>query len=204
MPEKTVFLIRHGRTQGNEEKRYTGSRTDEELLPEGIHEAERLRGRLSGLLPGTYRVYSGPLRRTRETAEILFPDTPALVIDRLTEIDFGEFEGKSHRELLGLQAYQAWLDAGGKMPIPGGEPRERFVRRSYLGFLEALGDASREEGAVIVCHGGNIMSIMSTLTGEDYYAFLTKNLGGYIVKLETGDGETSVISYDRLDCGDPD
>ena len=45
--------------------------------------------------PNVARVYSSPLLRCRETAEILFPDTTLQTVDNLIEMDFGDFEGKS-------------------------------------------------------------------------------------------------------------
>ena len=58
----TVYLIRHGQTQGNLERRYIGS-TDQPLCPAG---REAL-----GPLPPVDRVYASPLRRCRETAALL-------------------------------------------------------------------------------------------------------------------------------------
>ena len=55
---------------------------------------------------------------------------------------------------------------------------------------------------VIVCHGGNIMSILSRLTGDDYYDFMTETLGGYVLELETNDEGINVISYHKLRAGD--
>lgn len=65
-----LLLIRHGTTKGNKEHRYVGS-TDEELL---TGERERL---LTLSETGKYRadiVVVSPMRRCRETAEILFQD----------------------------------------------------------------------------------------------------------------------------------
>ena len=88
------------------------------------------------------------------------------------------------------------------MDIPEGEGRDAFIKRSYEGFLDALGDRSIDETIAIVCHGGNIMSVMSRLTGEDYYDFMTETLGGYILELETDDEGISIISYHKLGAGD--
>ena len=68
-------LIRHGETALQKEHRYQGI-TDAPLSPEG-------RGKLhpAGALPE--RVIVTPLQRTRETADILFPGLPQLVIPPL-------------------------------------------------------------------------------------------------------------------------
>ena len=97
--------------------------------------------------------------------------------------------------------YQEWIDSGGTMPFPGGESREGFNERSFTGFLRALGDPDREETIVVVCHGGNIMAILSRLTGEDYYTFMTKSLDGYRLELETDDEGITVHTFRRIVYG---
>ncbi|MCR5674107.1 MAG: histidine phosphatase family protein [Lachnospiraceae bacterium] len=210
MAKKTVFMIRHGETPGNAEKRYIGCRTDEGLSAEGVARAARFYGAHPNLpgRSGTFRVCTSPMRRAAETAEILFPPdrregSLIVRISDLREIDFGDFEGKTHGELLGSPAYQDWLNTGGTTPIPGAERREDFIDRSFRGFHEALGDARKEETIAVVCHGGNIMAVMSRLTGGEYYSFLTGNLGGYCLELEADDENLSVLSYHRIDGGDP-
>ncbi len=203
MAHKTIYFIRHGKTPGNAEKRYIGKRTDEELSVEGKSEAEGLLSSISKLIPdGIDRVCSSPMKRAVQTAEILFGGQDIQVIDNLMEIDFGVFEGKNYAELNGDETYQKWIDSNGTMSIPEGEGRADFIDRSYAGFDEALGDRSKEESIVIVCHGGNIMSVLSRLTGKDYYDFMTETLGGYVLEVETNDEGTSVISYHKLGAGD--
>lgn len=202
MAHKTIYFIRHGKTPGNAEKRYIGKRTDEELSAEGKSEAGELLSSISKLIPdGIDRICSSPMKRAVQTAEILFGDQDIQVIDNLVEIDFGVFEGKNYAELNGDETYQKWIDSNGTMSIPEGESREDFIDRSYAGFEDALGDRSKEESVVIVCHGGNIMSVLSRLTGKDYYDFMTETLGGYFLEVETDDEGISIISYHKLGAG---
>ena len=60
-----IMLIRHSMTAGNLQRRYVG-RTDEGLCPEGIELAEQKAQFL--LMPDI--VYTSPMLRCRETAEI--------------------------------------------------------------------------------------------------------------------------------------
>ena len=60
-----IYLLRHGLTAYNAEKRYQGQR-DIPLCPAG-----RAQLRQADLRPET--VYITPLCRTRQTAEVLFP-----------------------------------------------------------------------------------------------------------------------------------
>ena len=53
----------------------------------------------------------------------------------------------------------------------------------------------------MICHGGNIMAVMSELTGEDYYGFYVGNLDGYVMKADVDGKRISVVSYDRIGSG---
>lgn len=191
---KTVYLIRHGETRGNREKRYIGSRTDEPLSEEGLH-------KLTGWTGHDLKVYVSPMIRCLQTAQALFGDKKAIIKDNLKEIDFGDFEGGNYKELSDNPDYQRWIDSGGEMPFPKGESRENFINRSFDAFLEIVKqEASDRIG--IVCHGGNIMAVMSRLTGLGYYDFQVECAGGYRLELNVKEtGEIDVISYLRIYCG---
>lgn len=200
MANKKVYLIRHGVTIGNIEKRYIGLRTDQPLCEEGIRAARELRSRIPASFYRQIKmVYSGPMLRARETARILFDDRDITVIDELTETDFGYFEGKNYADLNGDAVYQKWIDSNGEDPIPGAEKREDLIARSLEGLKKALGDMRTDECIAIVCHGGNIMGILSHLTGENYFHFMTKNLNCWVMDLETDGKNIVATAYDRVD-----
>ena len=159
---REIILIRHGKTYGNTLGRYIGT-TDEELCPEGREELAALResGQYRSIRPDL--VYVSPLRRCRQTAELLFPGVPQEICRDFRECDFGEFENKNYKELSGNPAYQAWVDSGGTLPFPGGESREAFQERCRAEFARVLRARRKQAGsnAVFVVHGGTIMSILS-------------------------------------------
>ena len=193
------YLIRHGITEGNKDLNFNGCRTDEPLSQEGRDAIISIED-----IPGNAAVFTSPMIRARQTAEIMLPGRPAEVIENLKEMDFGKFEGKNHRQLEGDPEYQAWLDSGGAMRIPGGDSLEDFMRRTVAGLAEALAKA-KAEGAdcmYIVTHGGTIMSLMCLLTGESYYGFNPPNGAGYEIEAETDDAGHFVVqtAYDRF-CG---
>ncbi len=228
MAHKTVYLIRHAATDGNAEGRYIG-RTDEPLAGGGgplgtglgVHFAEdhhlvcrrkenepltpspKVHPQPQTRRPKVHRVAASPMKRAVQTAQILFGGMELTKIEELREIDFGYFEGKNHKELNGAPVYQAWIDSNGQADIPGGERRSDFVQRSYAGFIKALGDPQKDETIAIVCHGGNIMAVLSTLTGKDYYDFQTGNLSGYCLDLETDDEGIHDLTYTRIAPWDP-
>ena len=98
-----VILIRHGMTEGNELRRYIG-RTDEPLSEKGAAQAGA-----AGRDPELEAVYVTALRRTGQTARLLFPNARQTVVAGLEEMDFGEFENRSARDMEGDSAYRAWV-----------------------------------------------------------------------------------------------
>ena len=158
-------LIRHGQTQGNLERRYIGSRTDEPLCNQGI----------AALKERTYpyvgRVFVSPMRRCIQTAAILYPGVTPEIVEDFRECDFGAFENKAYEELSGRADYQAWLDSGGELPFPGGESCAAFSARCAAAF-EGLESKAREDCALVV-HGGTIMAIMErfAVPKGSYYDF---------------------------------
>jgi broad specificity phosphatase PhoE len=85
----SLVLVRHGRTEWNRERRLVG-RNDVALDEVG---REQVRG-LAGLLGSVSELRTSPLRRARETAELLAPGEVAIVDDAFIELDYGELEGQ--------------------------------------------------------------------------------------------------------------
>ena len=145
-----AFLIRHGLTRLGEEKRYQGA------LDEGLSDHGRAALKRADFAPG--RVCVSPLRRSRETASILFPDSEQRVIPDLREMDFGAFEGRGWWEMESDPAYRAWVAGGCTGRCPGGEDRAAYSAR-VCGAVEALLQGG-EDPLVIVAHGGTQMAVL--------------------------------------------
>lgn len=180
---KKLFLIRHGSTAGNLEKRYIG-RTDEPLCPEGIAQVEQLKTRKLT----ADRVFSSPALRAVQTAKMLFPNQAIQEISALREIDFGLFEGKNAPELENCLSYRNWVDSGCLDPIPGGEDVDLFKARCRLAFSKAMERLPDGGCAAFVIHGGCIMAILEGFAHpkRDFYSFHIKN--GAYVQCEYEDG----------------
>lgn len=160
-------LIRHGETALQKEHRYQGI-TDAPLSPEGRNNL-----RPAEVLPE--RVVVTPLRRTRETAELLFPGVPQLVIPGLQEMNFGRFEGKNYLEMEHDPEYRAWVDGMCLGQCPGGESKAEYVRRVTAAFSALLTQALEQQwrDCVIVAHGGTQMALLEQFAVEkkDYYSW---------------------------------
>jgi len=170
----TIYLIRHGKTQANEEKLYCGS-TDLPLSQKGREELLQLRYDIKNV-----RFLTSGMRRTNETLKILFGDVPYGEDPRFREVDFGIFEMHSYQELKDIPEYQAWCTGDNEANIPpGGESGQQMKRRVLEAFPQI------REDTVLVCHGGVIAAIMEHLFPEENktrYEWQPKNGYGYILE----------------------
>lgn len=185
-----VWLIRHGMTQGNRERRYIG-RTDEAILPEeqSVLEAKKmlLDKMLADFDADEAVLYSSPLKRCLKTAELLFPGLPVYVEDDLCECNFGDFEYKNYEELKEEPYYQKWIDSNGTLPFPNGESQESFQKRCVDCF-ERLTEKETERNRkllILVVHGGTIMSLMSwyAVPKKSYFEWQPANGSGFVCEL---------------------
>ena len=176
-----IVLIRHGKTEGNKVKLYI-SRTDQPLSEEGIAGIKENLGRY----PSVEKVYASPMKRTRQTAELIYPGQAPELVDGLREMDMGVFEGKNHAELKNRPSYILWVATRGKISIPGGESMKDFGKRTMDAFTQVLGDMQAEgiKRSAVVAHGGTIMSIVSQLADDDYYKYMVNNGAGFRLTLD--------------------
>lgn len=145
----TVDLLRHGRCEGGEIFRGT---TDVRLTAEGHAEMRRaLRD-----YGGWQRVVSSPLRRCRAFAEPYARTLalPLAIEADLREIDFGDWEGRTHREVAatdGETLERFWADPEAVTP-PNGEPIGVF-RTRVAATLQRLVSEYGGSHLLVVTHG---------------------------------------------------
>lgn len=186
-----LYLIRHGMTKGNEEKRYVGT-TDEALTSEAEQLLRVFVDAKKEMLGQVELVIASPMLRCRQTAGILFPDRTIRLEPGFSECDFGRFEYHNYSELNGNPDYQRFIDTAGKSGFPGGEDPEAFrlrCRRAFEGWLPAL---FHVRTAALVVHGGTIMSVMEAyaVPHRPYYDWQVRNGSGYVTELTVEEGKT--------------
>jgi broad specificity phosphatase PhoE len=123
-----VWLVRHGATEWSASLRHTG-RTDVPLTAAGEERAHGLRPVLAD--HPFALVLTSPRQRARRTAELAgFPD--AEVDDRLAEIDYGEYEGRTTAEIQAERpGWFLWRDGtpGGESIDAAGERADAVITR---------------------------------------------------------------------------
>ena len=173
----SLVFIRHGATKGNLEKRYIG-RTDEPLCDIGIEQALNLR---DYNFPKEF-VFVSPMKRTIQTAELIFPGSKYVIEENFKETDFGIFEGKTAIELSRNEEYKLWVDSMCSSPIPNGESIAEFKERCVNAFEKIVKSLPDNAEASFVVHGGVIMAILEHFAEKkgNFYDYHIKN-GEFIV-----------------------
>lgn len=194
MQETTITLIRHGQTPGNLRRAYVGS-ADQPITPQGQEELRQLRQ--GGLYPPVQAVFASPMLRCRQTADLLYPEHSPRLIEDLRERCFGDFEGKTHDEIICLPGFESWGMNEYSMCFPGGEEQASFLRRCSEGFWQMVA-ICREEGleeAAAVIHGGVIMSVLFQHAQPPgaYHSWLCGNGGGYRLRCDQGSQVITVL-----------
>ncbi|MCR4924308.1 MAG: histidine phosphatase family protein [Lachnospiraceae bacterium] len=189
-----IYLIRHGETDFNKEGRYVG-KTDLPLSKEG-------REYLTKADFDIERVYVSNLKRTAETAKVMFPNAKSLPVEDIREMDFGDFEGKNAEEMKEDKAYRDWVDNDCLPRCPNGESKDEFSERVCRGF-ENIFTKEREKGSdklVAVVHGGTIMAFMEkfALPRKPYYEWIPGNAEGYLLELKDGDDMRNCVLKGHL------
>ncbi|UGU17654.1 histidine phosphatase family protein [Sinomicrobium kalidii] len=160
-----IYLARHGETPFNADgNRYCG-KTDVELNEKGISQAENLRNLIRGIrFEG---IYCSPLKRAHKTATIAAHDRQILVDKRLTELDFGRWEGKTREEFIAEapDLWHNWNTNPENHPAGGtGETASDLIAR-LSSFMDELHTNHPEGNVLIVAHNAVNRFLIAHLIG---------------------------------------
>lgn len=158
----TIYLIRHGQSIVNTERRLTCRDLSGDLTTLGYNQAYRVGVWLKD--KGVTRMIASPFERTQQTATLIGKEIGLThtLDDDLQEVDCGSLEGQSNRDGWGqwLQIYQQWLTADWEAGFPNGET----FKQAYDRILRALMRATHSPTpAVLVTHGGVTRAVIPYL-----------------------------------------
>ncbi len=163
LPSFPLFLIRHGETDWNAEGRLQGGR-DIPLNDVGRVQAEEAARKLRELEPRAEDLHylCSPMSRARETMEILrraigLHPAHYAVDERLRELTFGDWEGRTWREVRAADPERARAREKGKWAYapPKGESYRMLMER-VMPVFQAL-----DRPSVVVSHGGVMRSALA-------------------------------------------
>lgn len=155
-----IYLVRHGESQANANKRFCGI-TDVELSDLGRKHGEKAGLNLINF--NILHIYSSPLKRALETAGIIKNKigfkNDIWVEESIKEVNFGIFENMTWEEIQALYKEESdnWIKLGFNYKFPEGESYEDIMRRCSE-FLSKIKDDS-----VVVTHYGIIQGILLCL-----------------------------------------
>ncbi|MGQ9546087.1 MAG: histidine phosphatase family protein [Dehalococcoidia bacterium] len=161
-----LILARHGQTAWNVGKVYRG-RTDVNLDEVGTQQAELLGEYLSNWK--LEAIYSSPLRRALETANIIarYQRVGVHIADGLIDFDYGEWQSLPEQEVKRLYPalHSEWHNNPHKVRMPGGESLEDVRRRAIAVVDDVL---CKHRGTVaLVSHRVVIKVLICSLLGLD-------------------------------------
>ncbi len=161
-----IVLVRHGETIWHAENRYAGS-SDIALSDRGMQQAQALASwaRYAGLS----RLHVSPLSRARATAQAVeeILQITSKVDPRLREINFGEGEGLTSREMAERfpENYAAFREDPVKHFLPGGEDPMRAIARGREALREIAARAGPEARVMVIAHNTLIRLLLCDLLG---------------------------------------
>jgi len=179
-----LYLVRHGETDWNRERRIQGS-TDIPLNDTGRDQA-RETGRLLARRSWD-AIYASPLSRAFETARIIADEVglPAPIeVAELVERNYGAVEGMTGAEIE--------ASFPGNAEVPGREEREEVVSRVLPALLE-IADRHPGQAVLVVGHGGVIRSVLGAVDPTGTHGTIAN---GSIHSLRHDDGTFELIAFD--------
>ncbi len=197
----TVYLIRHGETDWNIQKRWQGH-TDIPLNTIGKQQSKRLAQRLQQERFHVDVLYSSDLARAYQTAWEIGAalQVPVEMLPPLREIDLGRWSGMTREEIQERYPVEyELLKQGQDIPRGGGETLANLKNR-VVTTIEAMVAQHPGETLIFVSHGGAIRMMLSHVCQDFDLANLPcKHIGNTSLSLlhhTTSDGWTLVHCND--------
>lgn len=168
-----IILVRHGNTFAPTDKVvWAGARTDLSLVEKGRHQAALVATALKERPSSPAKIYTGPLKRTLETAEIIaeacsLPSEAIVKSNALREIYYGSWEGRSNDEIrseVGDAAIDGWQQDSIWPRGFGWSPDEVEIISSWASLIFGIErDNPPDATGVIVSSNGIFRVIAKTL-----------------------------------------
>lgn len=175
-----LYLVRHGENQANLTKEFSCRRVDYPLTGKGRLQARQTAERfleLSRTRP-LHAVYTSPLKRAAETAEIIAEalGLRAQVSEYFRELDVGDLEatgGSAEGWRAHNSVWEAWFRGRPEACFPGGENLWDVKERMRLGLHQIL---EKDEGKniILVGHGGLFTASIQDICPQVNLAWLVK------------------------------
>ena len=186
-----LLLARHGETDWNREQRFQGH-ADPPLNQTGRAQAVDLSVALAA--EPLAAVYSSPLRRALETAEIVAAahGQEPVTVDALMEVDVGSWQGLTRAEVEERypDQFARWLDHVDGFGFANGESYEQLSGRVIPALLQLEADHPGER-ILTVTHGGPIRTALAHVDAVSHAEARTRGptiVNAFVVELDVEEG----------------
>lgn len=168
----TVYFLRHGQTAFSRENAFCGCGTDPDLTPIGLEMAQSFASAYRSVNWSV--IYSSPLKRTVQTAQVLSETIGAdlELRDGLKEIDYGKWEAMTVEAVSRRyhDDYVKWLSDPARNAPTGGETAIMVARRG-LEVVEEIKRLHADGNVLIVSHKATVRAVLCALLGIDVGRF---------------------------------
>ena len=173
----TVLLIRHGRTSANTAGILAGRSSGVMLDETGTEQVAEVGRRLAGA--PLKAVVTSPLRRCRQTAQALIAartdDCPLTVDAGLIECGYGDWTGRTLRDVSKEKLWEAVQHQPSSVRFPGGEAMGEMSARAVGAIRSWDAKLAAEHGPdtvwAAVSHGDPIKAILADALGMHFDSF---------------------------------
>lgn len=189
-----IYVIRHGQTKLNNVHALQG-RSDYPLNQTGMAQARKTGDALARMGLTFAHVFSSPLQRAIQTAELVAPGVPITVDDRLIEMDYGPYEGTDLHDP--APEIVAFFSDFVHNPAPEGMEQLSSVVARTGAFIEEL--ACLPGDSLVSTHAIAMKGILEYLTPESQGGYWSKYLGNCaIYGIAVKDGKLGVPEEMRV------
>lgn len=205
-----ILCVRHGNTFAPGARVvYVGGKDDPALTEEGETQARDLAIALARARVPVAGVFCAPLERTRRFAEIValslaLPMLP--VADaRLTEIDYGDWTGRTNEEIVGDlgqgEALCQWNEGGVWPQESHWAESEADLKRRVAAFYAMLRERFSEDDTVLVVSSNGVLRYLAREalgeTAKSDPRFPFKMRTGHIGKIRERGGRAEIPYWNR-------
>jgi broad specificity phosphatase PhoE len=198
-PTATLYVVRHGENPANINREFSYKLVDYSLNEKGVRQAEETAVYFRDA--GIDEIYSSPLKRAVETAEIIAAPLglPVTVVEEFRENNVGDLESQPPSDenwALHDRIIADWYAGRHDSAFPGGEDFLTLIRRVRVGLTTVLGNGNGARGErriVVVAHGGILNGMARGIaTGPELGPFGTSrcpncSISEFVARLVEGD-----------------
>ena len=160
----SLIFLRHGQAKNNTERILAGRTAGVPLTENGIKQAKNAAELVKKM--NVSKIYTSPIERARETAEIVGAHNSIDVVhdERLIELDMGKFTGMKYDEIFSRHGNVFLKFYSGDLELAhNGVETFDMVKKRVLDIIEHVSGLHKNENVLLVTHMDPIKAVLSTV-----------------------------------------